>query len=66
MCAGNLQADEDLHRLAEKIAHDKANEKSIAPSNDYNENGYEIDTGDPSRVTGTSASLRLSPLSPSV
>jgi hypothetical protein len=53
MCANDLQNDEELHRIAETIAHNKANGVQTARSNDYNENDFDLDTGDPSKITGT-------------
>ncbi|CAF2997803.1 unnamed protein product [Rotaria sp. Silwood2] len=50
--AGNLQNNNDLHEKAQKRAHAEANEQPIQLSNDYNENVYVIDTGDPSKITG--------------
>ncbi len=52
MCANDLENDEDLHRIAEERAHNKANGKEPLLPDDYNENVYEHDTGDPSKITG--------------
>lgn len=52
MCANDLQNDKELHEIAEKLAHKMANEESTLPSDDYNENVYEVDTGDPSKIMG--------------
>ncbi len=52
MCAKNLENDEDLHRIAEQRAHSEANGQRLPLPNDYNENVFEIDTGDPSNITG--------------
>jgi hypothetical protein len=52
MCANDLQNDHTLHDIAQKRAHDKANGKQIDLSDDFGENSYEIDTGDPSKITG--------------
>jgi hypothetical protein len=51
-CANDLETDEDLHRIAEERAHSEANEKKLPLPDDYNENVYEYDTGDPSKITG--------------
>lgn len=52
MCANNLENDEDLHRIAETRAHSRANENEPPIPDDYNENIFESDTGDPSKITG--------------
>jgi len=52
MCANDLQNDNDLHEIAQKRAHDRANGKTVEPATDFSENIYEIDTGDPSKITG--------------
>jgi hypothetical protein len=51
-CANDLETDQDLHRIAEERAHNEANGKKLALPDDYNENVYEHDTGDPSKITG--------------
>jgi hypothetical protein len=51
MCAENLESDDDLHRIAEERAHSKANEKDLPLPDEYNENIFELDTGDPSQIT---------------
>ena len=52
LCANDLQEDDSLHVIAQQIANAKANGNDIPPSNDYNLNMFELNTGDPSRVTG--------------
>jgi len=52
MCANDLENDENLHRIAEQRVHNKANGKEIPLPDDYNENVYIHDTGDPSKITG--------------
>lgn len=52
MCANDLQNDESTHRIAEERAHSKANGNKPSLPNDYNENVFEYDTGDPSKITG--------------
>lgn len=51
MCARDLQMDEELHQIAQRLANDRANEKTTTTSNDYNELIQVIDTGDPSTIT---------------
>ncbi|CAF1317958.1 unnamed protein product [Rotaria sp. Silwood1] len=50
--ANKLQINNDLNEKAQKRAHAEANEQPIQLSNDYNENIYVVDTGDPSKITG--------------
>lgn len=52
MCANDLQEDDDLHAQAQKRAHTLANGQDIHLSDDYSENAYILDTGDPSKITG--------------
>lgn len=52
MCANDLQNDNNLHEIAQKRAHDDANGKVVQLSDDISQNRYEIDTGDPSKITG--------------
>jgi uncharacterized protein YkwD len=49
-CAGDLYADDQLHEMAHRIAHDKANNKTTTLSDEYNEIEYRLDTYDPSRI----------------
>lgn len=51
-CAGNLIEDETLHKAAQKLAHAKANGNATTYSDSFNEINYELDTGDPSKITG--------------
>lgn len=51
MCADDLQTDSKLHEAAQKRAHNEANARKTKLSNDFNENVYVVDTGDPSKVT---------------
>ncbi|CAF0765908.1 unnamed protein product [Adineta ricciae] len=50
-CASDLQEDDELHREAMKRAHSLANGHMLPLPDDYNENVFELDTGDPSKVT---------------
>ncbi|CAF0890462.1 unnamed protein product [Rotaria sordida] len=52
MKANKLQNNNDLHEKAQIRAHAEANEQPIQLSNDYNENIFVVDTGDPSKITG--------------
>ena len=51
MCANDLQEDEDLHTEAMKRVHSLANGDPTSLSNEYNENEFDLDTGDPSKIT---------------
>ena len=50
-CANELQEDDELHREAMKRAHSLANGHLLPLPDDYNENVFELDTGDPSKIT---------------
>lgn len=50
-CAEDLQADNQLHTEAMKRAHSLANGHALPLPHEYNENIFEIDTGDPSKIT---------------
>ncbi|UJR32144.1 hypothetical protein I4U23_019611 [Adineta vaga] len=50
-CADNLQEDDELHAEAMKRAHSLANGHVLPLPDEYNENDFEIDTGDPSKIT---------------
>lgn len=54
-CANPVETDESLHRIAEERAHSEANGRKLPLPNDYNENVYEHDTGDPSLITRTNS-----------
>jgi hypothetical protein len=52
MCANDLQDEDDLHEKAIKRAHDRANGLATPLPDDCNENDFELETGDPSKITG--------------